>query len=189
MDQTEVAPNNGCPAIGVGGCAALTRAADAVLSQCESLVLSVPDIAYCTESQTMKGGTVGKHLRHTLDHFAAALGVVGNLTKVIEYDRRQRDVPMETDRRIALAAINELRDGLARASSEGLHLAVSVRVMLHGDGSEAELKSTLGRELAFATHHAVHHQAMMRAIAGEFGIQVDDHFGKAPSTLKSERGG
>jgi hypothetical protein len=50
-----------------------------------------------------------------------------------------------------------------------------------------ELVSTLGRELAFATHHAVHHQAMMKAIAFEFGVEVEECFGKAPATVNAER--
>jgi hypothetical protein len=61
--------------------------------------------------------------------------------------------------------------------------------MLSGDGHEAELESTLGRELVFATHHAIHHHAMMSAIASEFGIKVGPDFGKAPSTINHERCG
>jgi uncharacterized damage-inducible protein DinB len=58
--------------------------------------------------------------------------------------------------------------------------------MVAGDGSCATLSTTIGRELAFATHHGVHHQAMMRAIAGEFGVDVSPTFGKAPSTINHE---
>jgi uncharacterized damage-inducible protein DinB len=169
------------------GCAALAAAAGSVLDECELLVLAVSDAAYTGESRALRGGTVGKHLRHTLDHFAAALSVVSQ-PGVIDYDRRQRNVPMETDRAAALAAIADLRDKLTVAAGAGLHAPVSVRVMVTAMGDEAQLQSTLGRELAFATHHAIHHQAMMRAIAGEFGIETLQEFGKAPSTIKSERG-
>lgn len=67
-----------------------------------------------------------------------------------------------------------------------MHAPVRVRVMVSGDGAETELVSSLARELAFATHHAVHHQAMMRAIAGEFGVEASSDFGKAPSTINHE---
>jgi hypothetical protein len=105
---------------------------------------------------------------------------------VIDYDARQRNVPMESDRRCAISCLAALRDQLAAAAGEGLHRPVCVRVMIDGDGRTAELSSTLGRELAFATHHAIHHQAMMKAIAAEFGVIVHDGFGKAPSTLRAE---
>jgi hypothetical protein len=121
-----------------------------------------------------------------LDHFMAALSVLEHASQVIDYDRRERGVPMETDRSVALQVISALRQQLALAAHEGLHRAVVVRVMLDGNGLEMHLQSTLGRELAFAIHHAIHHQAMMKAIAAEFGVLVDNQFGKAPSTIHSE---
>jgi uncharacterized damage-inducible protein DinB len=176
----------------VKGCETLAVAAGHLLAQCEAFVLSLPDAAFTAESVTLQGGTVGKHLRHTLDHFAAALGWAtgGEVTSqdAIDYDRRERNVPMETDRHAAVAGIAQLRDRLAEVSLQALDAPVRVRVMVTSDGQEAELRSTLGRELAFATHHAVHHQAMMQAIAREFGLETAGGFGKAPSTLKHERG-
>ena len=63
----------------------------------------------------------------------------------------------------------------------------SVRVMVSAEGAEASLGSTLARELAFAVHHAVHHNAMIASIAGELGIACPAGFGKAPSTANHER--
>lgn len=159
----------------------------AVLDQCAGLLGRLSDRAYAAESGVLKGGTIGKHVRHTLDHFVAALGCPAG--GAIEYDRRARNVPMETDRGEALAAIRGLRERLAGVSEGVLASPVRVRVMLTGDGREAELHSTLGRELAFAMHHAVHHHAMIKAMAGEFGVDAGEEFGRAPSTLNHERGG
>jgi uncharacterized damage-inducible protein DinB len=164
-------------------CASLAGSADAILSQCESFVRSLDDSAYTGKSTSLSGGTVGKHLRHTLDHFAAALAALDH-AGVIDYDHRDRDVPMESDRQHALRAIAALRDRLGRAAAEPAETPVSIRVMISGAGDEAELRSTFGRELAFATHHAVHHQAMMKVIAAEFGAILGADFGTAPSTIK-----
>lgn len=163
-------------------CRVLAAAADAVLAQCAALLAEVSDTVYSTPSTTVQGGTIGKHLRHTLDHFAAALSPAG---ETIDYDHRERDRPMETDRAAALAAVAGVRERLATFADSAA--AVRVRVMVCADGACTELSSTRGRELAFATHHAVHHQAMMRTIAGEFGIDVFEGFGKAPSTQEHER--
>ncbi len=161
----------------------------AMLDQCAAFVASVGDGAYAADSATHRGGTIGKHVRHVLDHFRAALDGGGNGRGggVIDYDHRSRNVPMETDRGEALEAIASVRSRLASLGEPDMARAVRVRVMLSGDGSEAELGSTLGRELAFASHHAVHHHAMLKAIAAEFGIDAGDEFGKAPSTLSQER--
>ena len=80
-----------------------------------------------------------------------------------------------------------MRSGLA-GLQEDFGGPVRIRVMLSGDGTEAELDSTVVREVAFATHHGIHHVAMMKAIAGEMGVSLDGDIGKAPSTIQHERG-
>ncbi len=167
-------------------CADVAAAADAILAQCEQFVAAFAAEHFTGPSNTLKGGTVGKHIRHTLDHFAAALAGVEDDAE-IDYDRRQRDVPVEVDPAAAARFIGDLRSRLSRAASHGLDTPVRIRVMLSADGAEAVLTSSFGRELAFATHHAVHHQAMMKAIAAEFGVDCDECFGRAPSTLNHER--
>lgn len=173
----------------VSAAAPVARAAQMVLAQCVEFVRQVPQPVYVAEAQTIQGGTVGKHVRHTIDHFGAALSAVGEgESRAIDYDHRSRGVPMETERTCAIGIIGGLCERLAGLSERDLLRPVRVRVMLASDGAEAELSSTLGRELAFATHHAVHHFAMMKTIAAEFGILASEEFGLAPSTLHSQRG-
>jgi hypothetical protein len=173
----------------VGGCTAGVAAAGAaLLGQCEAFVtlVATADGRYSAPSTVLPGGTIGKHVRHSLDHFRAALEGHETAT-VIDYDQRVRNVPMETSPEHALMAIGELRQRLRQLDELSLNQPVRVRVMLSGSGDEAELTSTLARELAFATHHAIHHHAMMGAIAAEFGIHAGPEFGKAPSTINHER--
>lgn len=173
-------------------CAVLAQAALGMVDQCEALVHLLDDRGYAMDSKVMAGGTVGKHLRHVLDHYAAVLGDEGQAegglsgAGVIDYDHRARNVPMETQRSAALEALSRIRGQLERVASVPATRAARVRVMVGGDGAEMELDTTLGRELAFATHHAVHHQAMMRAIATEQGVTLPADFGKAPSTVHYE---
>lgn len=161
-------------------------AAIALLAQSETFVRSVTPKTYAAESRTLRGGTIGKHIRHTLDHFRACLDGAAP-GAVADYDHRQRNVPMESDPSLALGAIAALRARLERIGDDGLRTPMRVRVMLTGDGLQAELGSTLGRELVFATHHAVHHHAMLSAIAAEFGIATAPEFGKAPATIAHDR--
>jgi len=185
-----------------GGCASGTRArvgskpgcvaaqvAAALVEQAVAVVESVSDETFRRESKSFAGGTIGKHFRHCLDHFAAALVAAQESGAVIEYDRRRRNVPMETCRVTAAAALRSVMEQLREVESERGSLPVRVRVMLTGDGEEVELSSTLARELAFAAHHAVHHHAMIKAIGEEFGERMPSEFGKAPSTINYERSG
>jgi len=161
-------------------------AAEAVLRQCAAYLGDLHDEAYTAPSKIMMGGAIGQHVRHALDHFAAALRAVDG--DRIDYDRRDRNTPIETDRSVAGDEIAALADRLGRLGVSDLEAPARVRVMLTGDGEEATLASTLGRELAFASHHAVHHFAMIGVIGAEMGAPPPEGFGKAPSTLHFERG-
>ena len=161
-------------------------AAGSLLDQCELILEAVTDADYAAPSQVMQGGTIGTHLRHTLDHYDAIVGRVAD--EPIEYDRRTRGLPIETDRSRAKEHIASLRVGIASLEGTGSD-EVRIRVMIAGDGHEAVLRSTVAREVAFATHHGVHHVAMMKAIAAEMGVELDADIGKAPSTIHYERSG
>ena len=160
--------------------APIAAAADAILCQCAGFIESVDNDAFVADSQRIVGGTIGKHVRHCLDHFRALLTADG---EPVDYDHRDREVPVETDRVAAAVEVAALRAMIGGLSEERLDSAISIRVMLSGDGTEATLESTMARELFFATHHAIHHHAMIKSIAGEFGCDCGPGFGKAPSTL------
>jgi len=157
----------------------------AVLGQCAAFIASLPASAYCAPSGVLFGATIGQHVRHSLDHFAAALLTAPG--EPIDYDHRERGTPIETDPAAAAGLIARLRDLLDALTPQDAARAVRVRIMLTSAGDEAELGSTLERELAFASHHAVHHHAMMAAIACELRYPIPDGFGKAPSTLNHQR--
>lgn len=162
--------------------ASVAAAAAAILAQCADFLDSIPDDCYARESRTIKGGTIGKHVRHTVDHFAAPLGCLDR-DEPVDYDHRAREVPMETSPDVARQTIRTLLARLHAIDDRAAGRPIQIRVMLAGDGTEALLDTSLGRELHFAFHHAVHHYAMLKAIAGEFGVTAPPEFGVAPSTL------
>lgn len=170
---------------GLGSPEAAAQAAAAVLAQCEAFLEGLSDEVYGAPSARLMGSTIGQHVRHSVDHFAATLRAVDG--EAIEYDRRERRTPIEADLAAAAARVRELRGQMAGIAPGACGATVRVRVMLTADGGEAELASTLARELAFAAHHATHHHAMMASIASEFGASYPEGFGKAPSTLEHER--
>jgi len=174
-----------CPSK-VACCTQVAAAADHVLSQCAAMIALTTAELMVAPSKVLPGGTIGKHVRHMVDHFNAA-AEAATTGICIDYDHRERNVPMEREPKAALEAIALVRDRLVEAANAKSDFLVKMRVMLSAMGDEAELLSTAGREIAFATHHGVHHQAMMRAIATELGMKINEDFGKAPSTLHYER--
>ncbi len=163
----------------------IAACADSLLAQARAFVEQSRD-RFTVPCAAMMNGTIGAHLRHNLDHFGAAINAADDASP-IDYDHRARGTPVETDPDAAIAVIDELRERLGVIRADGCNdRPVSVRMMLSAGGDEAELRSTLARELAFAAHHALHHHAMMAAIAFAHGLTVPQGFGKAPSTLNHE---
>lgn len=157
-------------------------ACQSVLRGCAALLRNLPADAYSRPSRVLPGGTIGKHLRHLLDHIDAAAHAWEQPHATLDYDHRERDTPVETQVLAALGAIDRLDRRLARVGPGGASAAVRVRTLLSAEGPSVEHASTAGRELAFAFHHALHHQAMIGAIAREHGVPVPPGFGKAPAT-------
>ena len=160
-------------------------AAAAMLAQCRSFVEGLGADVYAEPCAAMFGASIGQHVRHSLDHFAAALDAFEG--GVIEYDRRERDTDVEKSPEVAVGTIDVLASLIHAIDGRQADRLVTVRVMLSDDGAETDLTSTFARELAFASHHAVHHHAMIASIAGHLGLSVPEGFGKAPSTLAHER--
>ncbi|KAL5534565.1 hypothetical protein ACEPAG_1028 [Sanghuangporus baumii] len=150
------------------------------------------------ESKFIPGSTIGKHLRHATDHFSLLLDSLSSSesesqskTSVaagqrkpdleLSYDVRARGTPMESSRSAAKAV---LENCIARLQSAVPHVERDRGVRLTAVTPYAQtFKTSFGRELWFAALHAVHHWSMVRVIAGELGIQLEDSFGVAPSTL------
>ncbi|MEM1422545.1 MAG: DinB family protein [Planctomycetota bacterium] len=159
-------------------------AAGAMLAQVRTLVDHLSDEQYTAPSEAMFGATVGAHVRHSLDHFRAALaGLEG---ETVDYDHRDRDTDVEASTAGAIAEIDALQGAIDAMDPGDADREVTIRVMLSGDGCCCDLSTTLGRELAFAAHHNVHHNAMIKAICAELGVSTPDGFGKAPSTINHE---
>lgn len=160
-------------------------AADAILDQAEQYIDRVDSDQYVHASVVVPGGTIGKHIRHMLDHFRCA--ITTDCQEPIDYDHRRRGGSVEEDRDAAKREIATLRSLLGGLEADDLSETVTTRVMLCGDGHTADLQSTRAREIFFAMHHAIHHNAILKAIGLELGFQCPEGFGTAPSTINFEQ--
>lgn len=62
-----------------------------------------------------------------------------------------------------------------------------MRELVHHGSPFAEALSTLDREIMGHISHSTHHLAIIALIAKSLGFEIDEDFGKASSTLVSER--
>lgn len=160
-------------------------AADAILEQAQRFIDRVDAQQYVHASMVVPGGTIGKHIRHMLDHFRCA--ITTGCDEPIDYDHRHRGGSVEDNRDAARLEIATLRSLMSGLEMSDLGEAVTTRVMLSSDGQTADLQSTRAREIFFAMHHAIHHNAILKAIGLELGFTCPDGFGTAPSTINYEQ--
>lgn len=168
----------------MGACAIFAEDNIRFLKQGLDLIQGLSDDAYTRSSHPEYTSGVGGHLRHCLDHYTNFLA--GLPRGRIDYDARQRDERIETDRAYATRVIQNLIRGLAEVQERDADRAVTIK-MDGGDESDASLwwsHSSAVRELQFLVSHTVHHYALIALILRSNGLAPAADFGVAPSTLR-----
>jgi uncharacterized damage-inducible protein DinB len=166
--------------------AAIQGGAVDILRQGETLLNAVDDDQYAQIVEPAFRASIGAHYRHCLEYFQLLLD--GANDGEVDYDRRQRDVLIETDR---FAALNLTRDLIGRIEDlddgalDGEIKAVSK--LGYSDEASRRVNSSFARELMYAISHGVHHYALISVMARLAGIGLPEHFGEAPSTVAYQR--
>jgi hypothetical protein len=158
-----------------------------LLCQGETLLIALPDSAYSQSVPVAFGASIGGHFRHCLDHFASVLR--GLDTRWIDYDHRERDRRLETDREFAISFSRAMRLKLQKIPPDQLPNPVSVRCEIsYRPGDSPVVQSTLGRELVYAIAHGIHHYALISVMARLMNASLPTDFGVAPSTVDHRSG-
>lgn len=160
----------------------------AILEQHKAFLRGLDDAVYTFHSPLVEG-SVGQHTRHSLDHLRKPLELLatqqqGSSENMVHYDIRDRHTPVEKDRHAAIEQIEKLEKILRAVPHSDLARAVHAAFMLSADGHEFNFESTFSRELAFAVHHCIHHNALSKVLLRHHfpELSVPEGFGMAPST-------
>ena len=152
---------------------------DGILSECKEEDFSKP-------LEELSGATFGQHVRHTLEFFMCLFNA--KKEGVINYERRNHDKLMETDKKLAQCVISSIKEFLSLNKED-------FQVTFEVDYSEIEdqnvtMKSSFYRELSYNIEHAIHHMALMKVAIKQSltYISLPDHFGMAVSTVRYQAG-
>jgi hypothetical protein len=154
-----------------------------IYNQLDWLFAHVNHEQYTTPISMLGGATVGQHVRHILG-FLECL-VEGATSGVLNYDRRRRDLLIETDAEAAFALFSKLEKEIQELpNNRSLHLEVVVGQ--HSPLSQ-HLLTTIDREVMYLSEHSMHHLALIRygAQAQWPELQFPTDFGFAESTLRA----
>lgn len=122
-------------------------------------------------------GSIGGHFRHNLDFANSFLN--GLRAGKIDYNRRERDLRVEENRRYAIKRFALMICRLRRLPPEIFRKKMAVRSEVD---TELWHESSAMRELEFLHSHTIHHHALIAEKLGDFGVKVETGFGVAPST-------
>ena len=151
-----------------------------ILHQQINLLQDLDDATYRCDVTAMMMSSVGAHVRHNLDHYQRFF--VGLDTGTVDYDARERQKVLETDRQAALATTQNTCERLAELTA--IQSATNLRVCCYRDRGIEQTTSSVIRELDFLLSHTVHHYAIIAVLCRLQNVAVAQDFGVAPSTLR-----
>lgn len=154
------------------------------LEQETNLIECLNDDEYQSDEVGPFRSSVGKHLRHNLDHFTAFFE--GLVSGRVDYETRQRNHSVENSRSDCGAKIRWCVEQLSHTE----RLADQKILVRVEDGKPFEIAtwvhSSTGRELQFLLGHTVHHHAIIAMLLSQREVPIPEGFGVAPSTQRYE---
>ncbi|MDI4636797.1 MULTISPECIES: DinB family protein [Halomonadaceae] len=154
------------------------------LQQLETFVSTLPAGCYNAPHGADARHSIGKHIRHILDHYEALLAArLDTMAVAIDYEHRRRDPDLERHPEVALEHLHHLRERLTRLEQHDT-AAYRQHLTYRAGDHTLSLSTSLERELAFLTSHAIHHMAIIALLADTQGIEVSETFGVHPSTQR-----
>lgn len=153
-----------------------------VLHQAVSLLKEIQTENYQLAMQPHLSGSIGKHIRHVIDHYLALeQGLVDGL---VDYNQRHRNSNIEASPSVALDSLNAIINWLENITSEQLENSVTVRSEVSiSETLNIQCHSTLAREILFVSSHAIHHFSLISVARSLQGYEVPQYFGYAPATI------
>ena len=152
------------------------------LMQLKELLRNLSKEQYTASPDVLSGATIGQHIRHILEFYL--LLVSGSFSGTISYDKRDRDVRIESDAEFAIKTIERLLLGIDTLE-ENTQVKFEADYSVSG-ASQNLIISSVGRELAYCIEHSIHHQAIIKAGLIALGLQhlTEEYFGVAFSTIR-----
>jgi len=151
-----------------------------ILNELQDLLDGLSPEDYSRQVVVLSNATIGQHVRHILEFFECL--IQSRHTGVLNYDKRKRDMAIETNPE---AAKNALQNILREIHQDNFDLTLEQQYLDNSDEVIA-LSSNYFREIMYNIEHAVHHQALIRigvrSLQPEFPLPKA--FGVADSTIQ-----
>ena len=152
------------------------------LLQIRDFLFRINNEVYNDKPDVLSGATIGQHVRHILDFYV--LLVSGASSGIVCYDKRERDIKVESDPEYAVKIIENVYSNIDKLD-ESAQIKIEADFTVNGS-SKNQYLSSVSRELSYCIEHSIHHQALIKAGLITMGLIniIDEHFGVAYSTIR-----
>lgn len=146
------------------------------LNELIELLNQLPNEEYTKQCQHLSNATIGEHTRHIIEMFQCLENFYES--GLVNYDKRDRNLRIQTDTDFAIENINIVKDNLLKENKK-----IELQQII--DGDEIRIESNYFRELLYNLEHCIHHQALIKvAVLQCEYVKVNDDFGVARSTIE-----
>lgn len=149
-----------------------------IIGQLGHLLGQLAESQYAQPLSCMAQNSIGKHVRHVIECYQCLLqGIEHGL---VDYDKRARNLQLETDKDFALEILNTISETMHTIEEKPMQLAVT-----YSDTTTC-VQTSVMREIAYNVEHTVHHLAIIKmGINVAFpAIVIPDNVGVANSTIR-----
>jgi uncharacterized damage-inducible protein DinB len=146
------------------------------LNELVQLLEQLSNDEYAKPCLALSNATIGQHTRHIVEMFQCLLG--NYESGIVNYDKRERNIMIQTDTAFACAAIEIVKSNLDKSNKK-----LALRQVV--DGVEITIESNYNRELLYNLEHCIHHQALIKvAVLQCEDVVINEYFGVARSTIE-----
>jgi len=160
----------------------LQQAVNNVFVQLSETIRQLSPSQYIQQCVNLGNNTIGQHVRHIIELFQCL--ELGYTDSSVNYEKRKRDIAIETDRDLALQLLQDVYSNLNRPD-KALTLHASYDELAE---QPIAISTNYFREVAYNLEHTIHHMALIRVGIKEVSdITLPEEFGVASSTVKHRK--
>jgi len=157
------------------------------LSDSEVYLKEIDPSVYAMSLDLLFGASIGQHTRHFIEFYQCLLDQISDNCTELNYSKRLREPAIEENPDFALRTIRRL---VAKINALDQNIGFKLKCSEQFESGDVHVDSNLERELLYNIEHTIHHLAIIKiglaAVAP--GINLPEHFGVAPSTLRYRDG-
>ena len=149
-----------------------------VFHQLDESLRNLSEAQYRQPVKILFDATIGQHVRHIIELYICLYN--GYETGVVNYDKRKRDIRIETDKDFAIELMEMITGNLVKFNKDLL-----LEASYDNHSAAVPVATNYYREIIYNLEHTVHHMALVRVGINEVStIAIPDDFGVASSTIK-----